>query len=205
MVQLLILVLCTHVSVGETKGLNVHVESTKKWNKQPYHNKAKSRGFDYEKEIANEMFELIPGNIKTLEQKRGESTKTSAEVDTGTYEIVNVSPTDIDNNDIVTVTFSASNPNSQAGGDWIGAYSPSDVDITTTVPVKYGWCDEDLNYMENGQGQLMFNMTNLRADIKFYYFTSGTSEPVNVNESMVTVSFNNPNEPLRPRIVPTGN
>ena len=182
----------------------LHVETTKSWNTRPFHNKAKSRGFAYEKEISNEMFELVPGNIMTLEEKRQESTRTTAAVDMGTYEILTVSPTAINNNDIITVSFFASAPNSQPYGDWIGAYSPADADITTTVPVKYGWCDEDANYAVNGNGQLQFNMTNLRADIKFYYFTSGTTYPVNVNSSDETVNFVNINEPLRPRVVPTG-
>lgn len=195
-------VLTTVVAAVASSGM--HVEKTQLWNTRPHHNKAKSRGFAYEKEISNEMFDLVPENIMTLEEKRRESTKTAAAEDTGIYEIVSVTPTAIDNNDIITVSFFATQPNSQAYGDWIGAYSPPDVDITKTVPVKYGWCDESSEYNTNGVGQLSFNMTNLRSDIKFYYFTSGTYYPVNVNSSDTTVSFNNINEPLRPRVVPTG-
>jgi hypothetical protein len=103
-------------------GSEIHVETTKLWNTRPHHNKAKSRGFAYEKEIANEMFELVPGNIMTLEEKRQESTRTSAAVDTGTYEIVTVTPTAINNNDIITVSFFASDPNSQPYGDWYVSY-----------------------------------------------------------------------------------
>jgi hypothetical protein len=200
-----LLTLLTAVTVASA---DVHVESVRTWNSKPYHNKGLSKGFPYEKEISNEMFNVIPGNIMTLEQKRQESLRTKAAVDDGTYEILTVSPTAIDNNDVITVSFFSTNPtphtSSGYDGDWIGAYSPSDVDITTTVPVKYGWCDEDLDYMKNGNGQLTFNMTNLRADIKFYYFTGGTATPVNVNSSDTTVVFNDINEPLRPRVVPTG-
>lgn len=187
---------------------DIHVETTRTWNTKPHHNKGQSLGFAYEKENSNEMFDIIPGNIMTLEEKRQESLRTKVAVDAGTYEILTVSPTAIDNNDIITVSYFSTNPTPHTSngyqGDWIGAYSPSDVDITTTVPVKYGWCDEDLSYVKNGNGQLSFNMTNLRADIKFYYFTGGTGYPTNVNSSETKVVFNEINEPLRPRVVPTG-
>jgi hypothetical protein len=88
--------------------------------------------------------------------------------------------------------------------DWIGAYSPADVDITTTVPVKYGYCDDSPTYNETGYGELKFNLTNLRADIAFYFFTNGTQYPIMVNKSDDHVVFNNINEQLRPRVVATG-
>ena len=184
--------------------VDVHVEDAKTWKTRSHHNKQKSRGFAYEKELANEMYELDPSAIKTLDQKRSEASLMKQASDDGLYQILSVSPTEIDNNDVVTVTYFSNSPNSQSGGDWIAAYSPSDVDIFTTVPVKYGYCDEDLNYLQNGNGQLTFNMTNLRSDIKFYYFTGGTYSPVLVNSSDSLVTFNNVNEPLRPRIVATG-
>lgn len=113
----------------------------------------------------------------------------------------------IDNDDVVTVSYSASNPQS---GDWIGAYSPppaADDDLRDTVPVKYGYCDEDDGYMGGeGRGSLTFNLTNLRADVAFYYFVGGTKEPVLVAQGSKdqTVSFRNINQPLRPRVVGTG-
>lgn len=117
------------------------------------------------------------------------------------YSIDSISPTVIENDEVVTVTFSTQTP---ATTDWIGAYSPADVDITKVVPVKYGYCDESDTYMTNGKGFLTFNMTNLRSDIAFYYFTSSLSKPVLVATTEQKVSFKNPNQPLRPRVVPTG-
>lgn len=70
--------------------------------------------------------------------------------------------------------------------------------------MKYGWCDEDPDYMSSGVGKLTFNMTNLRADIAFYYFTNGTYSPIMVYTSDQVVQFKNINEPLRPRVVATG-
>lgn len=60
--------------------------------------------------------------------------------------------------------------------DWIGAYSPADVDITTTVPIKYGWCDDSSTYISTGSGELVFNLTNVREDVVFYYFIGSTGK-----------------------------
>ncbi|CAM9350932.1 unnamed protein product, partial [Ectocarpus fasciculatus] len=105
------------------------------------------------------------------------------------------------NDDEVTVSFSSSSPDRS---DWIAAYSPADVDITTTVPVKYAWCDEDPDYLTSHNGSLTFNMTNLRADIRFYYFTDYTWKPTLVANGTQVVAFNNINEQLRPRVQATG-
>ncbi|KAJ1434319.1 Metallo-dependent phosphatase-like protein, partial [Ochromonadaceae sp. CCMP2298] len=101
----------------------------------------------------------------------------------------------------VTVTFSSSAP---SGSDWIGAYSPPGQDVTQTTPVKYGWCDETDSYTTQGAGVLTFNLTNLREDVEFIYFTNSTSHAVVVLVSEQRVSFKNPNQPLRPRVVATG-
>lgn len=124
-----------------------------------------------------------------------------SEVGAAEYSVDVVSPLLIDNDDMVEVSFSSSAPSSE---DWIGAYSPPDVDILSTVPVKYGWCSDDGNYLPSTAGRLQFNMTNLRAGIKFYYFTNGTEYPILVGEAPSIVNFNNVNEQLRPRVQPTG-
>lgn len=141
-------------------------------------------------DYANEFELLNPHNIE-----KGKLFATSA------YSIDSVSPTLISNDEVVTVTYHAAAPLST---DWIGAYSPADVDITKVVPVKYGYCDEDGAYLTAGKGALTFNLTNLRADVAFYYFTTSLSKPVLVATASQKVSFKNINEPLRPRMVPTG-
>jgi hypothetical protein len=120
--------------------------------------------------------------------------------DDQSYSFTEIDPLFINARDMVTVSFKSSIPSTK---DWIGAYSPANVDITTTVPVKYGWCDDDLNYMNTGMGTLTFNFTNLRADIAFYYFTNSTAHPILVSTGN-TVQFNNNNEPGKPRVVATG-
>jgi hypothetical protein len=79
--------------------------------------------------------------------------------------------------------------------------------LRSTVPVKYGYCDEDVSYMTSGKGLLTFNFTNLRADIGFVYFTNGTRYPIRTGQAhrSMLVSFKNVEEPLRPRVVATGN
>lgn len=92
------------------------------------------------------------------------------------------------------------------------------------------------NYLSTGRGLLTFNLTNLRADISFYYFSNGLRNPsmrcctaidmiccsrylsliynssithaiddaMSRSKSVQTVSFRNPNQPLRARVVATG-
>ena len=48
------------------------------------------------------------------------------------YKFTSISPTEISNNDIVYVSYYTNRPDTK--GDWIGVYSPSNVDITKTVP-----------------------------------------------------------------------
>eukprot|EP01039_Chlorochromonas_danica_P000779 gene779-844_t len=118
------------------------------------------------------------------------------------YEISSVSPTLIKNDDIVTVILNTSTPSST---DWVGAYSPPDVNISESAPVKFGYCkDGSGDYLNSGVAQLTFNMTNLRAGIKFYYFTNDVTSPVKVATSNTIVHFADINEPLRNRILPTG-
>lgn len=143
---------------------------------------------------ANEFQFIYPENIKDARK--------SAEGVQGTYTISIAEPLVIQNDDMVTINFQSTTPSTK---DWIAAYSPANVDITTTVPVKYSWCDNSADYLTTGQGSLLFNFTNLRADIAFYYYTNGQSSPVLVSQAAEVVSFKNNNEPLRPRIVPTGN
>ncbi len=141
--------------------------------------------------IANE-FELIqPSNIKTIKSDY-------------IYEIINVNPTIITNNELVTISYYSSNPQSN---DWIGAYSPeiNPENLSQTTPIKYAWANTDIKYIKTGFGNLKFNFTNLRESVGFYYFTNGLSQPLNVqstyNNLHQTVKFKNPNQPLYPRIV----
>ena len=171
---------------------------------------AKSPGFDYSrKEIANE-FQLMsePSSIKVSNQF---NLLAEGEYD---YELVNISPLLINNNDVVTVTFRTTNASKY---DWIGAYSPADVDITQVRPVKYAYCSTNSSYLINtvdaitgtrpGEASLTFNFTNLRADIRFYYFNHSArtsiyhEENIMVANSTETVRFYNYNEQIKPRVV----
>ena len=120
---------------------------------------------------------------------------------TKSYSITDVFPLTINNNDVVKLSYSATLPKAT---DWLAAYSPADVDITKTVPVKFALCSGDPTYLSSGVGQLSFNFTNLRDDIIFHYFTGSLLTPVLVATFDKKVSFINNNEALRPRIVPVG-
>lgn len=106
-------------------------------------------------QTANEFQMVVPGNIVFSSLATG-------------YDITSVSPLLINNDDVVTVSYSSLTPKSS---DWIGAYSPANTDITQTVPVKYGYCDDSAGYLTTGVGSLTFNLTNLRSDVAFYYFS----------------------------------
>ena len=106
--------------------------------------------------------------------------------------------------------------------DWIGAYSftSNTSTINSTFPVKYGQCynSASLDYLTTGIGTLYFNLTNLRADVQFYYFHGnasfmpynyndrydGAADYVLMNTSDTIVSFRDKNQPLRQRITATG-
>ena len=144
------------------------------------------------REISNELQLIEPHNIRHA--------KSLNSVQAANIFTLEASPLIINNDDVVTVQYFSSTPTT---GDWIAAYSPADVDITTTVPVKYGYCDESSTYLSDGTGSLRFNMTNLRANIAFYYFSNGTKYPIANNVSS-TVTYFNFNQPLRARISATG-
>jgi hypothetical protein len=145
---------------------------------------------DYEnREVANEFQFIDPNNIA---DGAGE----------GVYQFLDISPLEISNDEVVTVSYFTTAP---SRGDWIAAYSPEDVDIYSTVPVKYGYCDETPGYNVTGEGALRFNLTNLRAGVRFYYFSNGTKYPIYQANSSDVVLFANVNEQLRPRVTATGN
>jgi hypothetical protein len=126
-----------------------------------------------------------------------------AEETADVYTIVSVDPLLINNDDLVTIRFNSTSP---ADTDWIGAYSPPTVDVLQTSPIKWGYCNAGSHstYLANGMGQLAFNLTNLRDGIKFYYFKGDVSSPVVVDSSADVVNFINVNQPLRNRVVATG-
>jgi hypothetical protein len=140
--------------------------------------------------LANEYEMVQPSNIHY-----------SINTENSRYIISNIDPVLIKNDDIVTISFYSNKPHHL---DWIAAYAPSSVHINATVPVKYGYCHTDSNYLSTGYGSMKFQFTNLRSDIAFYIFSNGTAHPILRNISTQLVDFHNRNEPLRPRVVTTG-
>jgi hypothetical protein len=139
------------------------------------------------------------------------------------YRFESVFPTLITNNQLVTVTFKTNSLPSP--DDWIGAYSPppslvagAENYIFDTVPVKFGICSWGStvtlahlhgDYLTTGMGSLIFNLTNLRADVAFYYLSGRNFNASDFSDTIIRavapqqVSFQNINEPLRNRVVPT--
>lgn len=118
----------------------------------------------------SDAVDVVHGNLLSHELQLIKPEGITQNLDSS-YMFSSVGPLAINNDDIVSVTYSSKTPMST---DWIGAYSPGDVDITKTVPVKYGWCDDGIggNYLNGENVTLHFNLTNLRASVKFYYFRS---------------------------------
>lgn len=88
--------------------------------------------------------------------------------------------------------------------DWIGVYSPSDVDVKTTSPVKYKWATKASDYLSTGNGTLEFRLLNMRADYAFVLFTNGTAHPIAIGKSNA-VGFQNYYYPEHARLSLTGN
>lgn len=151
--------------------------------------------------IANEFELIFPENIAFDEFDKSDATT----FDDPDYTVKPVGTLLISNDMNVKVEYTAKNP---ANGDWIGAYSPAGVDVNTTVPVRWAYANTDPNYSTIGTGELNFNFTNLRADISFWFFSNGTHYPIarqsTAQQSKLLVDFDNYNEPLRPRMVATG-
>ena len=118
-----------------------------------------------------------------------------------TYQFRSINPLSIKSDDIVTVHVEATAPDVN---DWIAAYVPASADVTTVSPVKFGLCSSDPQYMLRGEAHLDFNLTNQRADIRFHYFRNGLKAPLLVATSEHVVEMKNPNEPVKPRVVPSG-
>jgi hypothetical protein len=130
------------------------------------------------------------------------------------YHITSVSPTLISNDGTVIVSFHTTSV--PAADDWIGAYSPPPSLVPTdsnyifnTVPVKYGYCTwSSGDYLNSGMGSLLFNLTNLRANVTFYYLNGGNFNTSDFSDTVVeavtdqSVSFTDVNQPLRNRVVP---
>lgn len=145
--------------------------------------------------IKNEFQFLIPGSITFADSVNQQVSSD--------YSIDNISPLLLPSYapyDVI-IQFSSTNQSNQ---DWIGAYSPGDVDITSISPVKIGYCSDSSSYLPAGQGSLRFRLTNYRSDVSFYFFRGGLSSPVVVNKFRSVVQFQNINEPIRPRISALG-
>jgi hypothetical protein len=155
--------------------------------------------------ISNELQLIDPALISFSPSYGKLSVEVEADASGFTYTVRPVGQLLINNDMIVNVTYFSNNPNVS---DWIGAYSPALTNINSKVPVRFGMADVDPNYMINGRGTLNFNFTNLRSDISFYFFTNGLHHPIaqasTAGDSSQWVDFENYNEPLRPRVVATG-
>jgi len=116
--------------------------------------------------------------------------------------MVSVTPTMLNNTgEWVTVSFSGvENPNIN---DYIAAYSPSNVDITTTSPIKYQYANVSKTYLESGSGSIRFRLVNMYSDYSFALFRNGTAYPIFAKMSN-NVGFTNYQQPLQPHIALTG-
>ena len=153
--------------------------------------------------LANEFQLINPRNIQNHATPGGSGS-------VGTGDMYWVKPTGnlaISNDDNVIIEYYSNKPNES---DWIGAYSPAGANHSEVVPVRFAMADVSPAYLSSGFGSLTFNFTNLREDISFYIFSNGLKTPFYQNSSLnaapdsQTVSFTNPNQPLRPRVVATG-
>lgn len=126
---------------------------------------------------------------------------------------ISVNATTIDHLGTVRVTYSGLTYD-QAKYAWIGVYAstaktsriaalpyPASSPWTYNTPIKY----IELYYMNQtqGYGHWDFTLLNMYTPVKFVLFTGSIDYPTAVATSQ-TVSFNNPSQPLRGHLGPTG-
>jgi len=99
----------------------------------------------------------------------------------------------------VDVSFGIDDPNIR---DWIAVYSPANVDITQTSPIKFEFANASSTYIHTGSGGLSFRIVNMHSDVMFAFFRNGTDFPIYIGRSNI-VTFANLNEPLQPHLALT--
>jgi len=106
---------------------------------------------------------------------------------------VSAAPTMLNDGDEVTVSFSVDDPSYTSL--FLAAVSPSNTDLTLTAPVEY-------YELKASSGEVSFELVNMRADYSFVLFNGTLSSPMELGRSN-TVTFENLNAPLRPRLMHT--
>jgi len=87
--------------------------------------------------------------------------------------------------------------------DWIGVFSPANVNYTDVSPVKYQYAKQSSKYLRTGSGSLQFDILNMHSDVIFTFMRSGTTFPTFAAASQV-VTFDNYNYPMQGHIASTG-
>lgn len=107
---------------------------------------------------------------------------------------ISCSTSRVTNGEFVTVEWSGVSDPSE--GDWIGVYSPSTVDMSLHVPIKFQFANHSANYMSTGSGSLRFQLLNLRADYVFAFARNSLFTPTIAAVSNV-VTFADYNKPFQ--------
>jgi len=100
------------------------------------------------------------------------------------------------------VTVSWSGVREPTDQDWIGVFSPGDIDISRTAPVKYQFTSVSPSYT-SGSGSIQFDILNMHADYIFLFFRNGTTFPVAAASSN-RITFQNLELPLQGHLSLTG-
>ena len=81
-----------------------------------------------------------------------------------------VSPSLVDNGDIVTVTWEGA-PVSKRPFDWIALFCPHDADVNSYLDY---WLVKETSTAHEGYGEINFRIYNLRVDCEFRYYSDDT-------------------------------
>lgn len=125
-------------------------------------------------------------------------------VGASTYNVT-VAPLQVNDGDYITITVSCSTP---AYGDWIGLWSPSSANFSTTVPAKYMWLDSNRQYnasaAANGTGvaTVRMQLINMRADYRVVFLRGGTGKNALAMSASPVITFADYNQALRARVIP---
>jgi len=120
--------------------------------------------------------------------------------------VLTASPTLLQANGWVNVTFSVSDPSED---DIIAVYSPANVNVTLTAPVKFKYANSSKHYIKTGKGEVDFFLINRRADYSFVLLRGWISDDDGDNYTALGISnsveFSNYQVPTSPRLSLTAN
>lgn len=137
---------------------------------------------------------------------------------TSTLEILNATTTGLQDGDwiVIRVNNTAARGISKkaAAKQWVGLFAPAGAAVNTIVPVKYSLASADAGFTQDGVAVLSFQLFNVRVpydvvfldncSIPLYYYNDKSIRNCVATHRVGPITFADPNQPLRPAVLVTG-